>query len=89
MSRISGLRNDMNKRTFYKERKINKRCIHFSCKQNIKAPLILDMYGIEMFNHSMNLKFPGACNQNVFLSHFSALSWQTCLLPDADLGMIF
>ena len=44
MSRISGLRNDMNKRTFYKERKINKRCIHVLCKQNIKAPLILDMY---------------------------------------------
>ena len=46
MSRINGLRNDMNKRTFYKERKINKRRIHFSSKQNIKAPLILDMYVI-------------------------------------------
>ena len=45
MSRISGLRNDMNKRTLYKERKINKRYIHFLSKQSIKAPLILDMYG--------------------------------------------
>ena len=45
MSRISGLRDDMNKRTFYKEQKINKRRIHFLSKQNIKAPLILDMYG--------------------------------------------
>ena len=38
MSRISGLRNDMNKRTFYKEWKINKRCIHFLSKQTIKVP---------------------------------------------------
>ena len=45
MSRISGLRNDNNKRTFYKERRINKRSIHFLSKQNLKAPLILDMYG--------------------------------------------
>ena len=37
MSRISGLRNDMNKRTFYKERKINKRCIHFLSKQKYKS----------------------------------------------------
>ena len=44
MSRISGLHNDMNKKTFYKERKINKRRIHFLSKQNIKAALILDMY---------------------------------------------
>ena len=46
-SRISGLRNDINdinKRPFYKERRINKRYIHFLSKQNIKAPLILDMY---------------------------------------------
>ena len=48
MSRISGLRNDMNKRTFYKERRINKRCIHFLRKQNIKPPLILDMYVLYM-----------------------------------------
>ena len=48
MSRISGLSNDMNKRTFYKERKMNKRRIHFLRKQNIKAPLILDMYGGHM-----------------------------------------
>ena len=44
MSRISGLRNGMNKRAFYKERRINKRYIHSLSKQNIKAPLILDMY---------------------------------------------
>ena len=44
MSKISGLRNDVNKRTFYKERKMRKRYIHFMSKQNKKAPLILDMY---------------------------------------------
>ena len=44
MSRISGLRNDMDKRTFYKERKINERCIHFLSKQNIKAPRILQRH---------------------------------------------
>ena len=43
MSRISGLRNDMNNRTFYKERKINKRCFDFLSKQNIIVPLILDI----------------------------------------------
>ena len=37
----------MNKRTFYKERKINKRRIHFLSKQNIKTPLILDMYDLK------------------------------------------
>ena len=43
MSRISGLRNDMNKRTFYKERKIKiNRCFNFLSKQNIIVPLILD-----------------------------------------------
>ena len=46
MSRISGLRNHMSKRTFYKERKINNRFIHFLIKQNIKAPLFLNMYGL-------------------------------------------
>ena len=40
MSRISGLRNDMNKRAFYKERKINNRCFDFLSKQNIIVPLI-------------------------------------------------
>ena len=45
MSRISGIINEMNKRTFYKERQINKRCINFLSKQNIKVPLILDMLG--------------------------------------------
>ena len=34
MSRISGIFNEMNKRTFLKERKINKRCIDFLSKQN-------------------------------------------------------
>ena len=43
MSRISGLRNDMNKKTFYKERKINNRCFDFLSKQNIIVPLILDI----------------------------------------------
>ena len=43
MSRISGLRNDMNKRTFYKERKINNRSFDFLSKQNIIVPLILDI----------------------------------------------
>ena len=43
MSRISGLRKNNNKRNFYKERRINKRCIHFLSKQNLKAPLILDI----------------------------------------------
>ena len=33
----------MNKRTFYKERKINNRCFDFLSKQNIKVPLILDI----------------------------------------------
>ena len=41
---ISGLRNDMNKRTFNKEQKINKKYIHFLSKQNIEAPLTLGMY---------------------------------------------
>ena len=43
MSRISGLRNDMNKRTFYKERKINNRCFDFLSKQNIIVLPILDI----------------------------------------------
>ena len=33
----------MNKRTFYKERKINNRCFDFLSKQNIIVPLILDI----------------------------------------------
>ena len=38
MLRISGLRNDMNKRTtFYKERKINNRCFDFLSKLNINS----------------------------------------------------
>ena len=41
MSRISGLRNDMYKRTFYKERKINNICFDLLSKQIIIAPLIL------------------------------------------------
>ena len=43
MSRISGLRNDMNKKTLYKERKINNRSFDFLSKQNIIVPLILDI----------------------------------------------
>ena len=43
MSRISGLRNDVNKKTFYKERKINNRCFDFLSKQNIIVPLILNI----------------------------------------------
>ena len=61
MSRISGLRNDMNKRTFYKERRINKR-FHFLSKQSIKAPLILDMYGIALFLRPINtISEPNLC----------------------------
>ena len=44
MSSIVTICNEMNKRTFYKERQINKTCINFLSKQNIKVPLILDMY---------------------------------------------
>ena len=44
MSKISGLRNDMNKGTFYKERKINRR-FDFLSKQSIVFPLILDIRG--------------------------------------------
>ena len=40
---IIEFRNDMNKRTFYKERKFNNRCFDFLSKQNIKVPLILDI----------------------------------------------
>ena len=43
MSRISGLRNDMNKRIFYKERKINNSSFDFLSKQNKIVPLILDI----------------------------------------------
>ena len=50
MSRISGLRNDMNKRTFYKERKINNRCFDFLSKQNMIVPLILDINDIRVRN---------------------------------------
>ena len=43
MSRISGLRNGINKRTFYKERKINNRCFDFLSQQGIIVPLIQDI----------------------------------------------
>ena len=36
-------RKDVNKRTLYKERKINNRCFDFLSKQNIIVPLILDI----------------------------------------------
>ena len=42
---ISGLRNGM-KRSFYKERKSTKDVLISIVEQNIKAPLILDVYGI-------------------------------------------
>ena len=50
MSRISGLRNDINKRAFYKERKNNKRCVHFLDKQNIKAKSLFWTYIISWEN---------------------------------------
>ena len=43
------------KESFFKEQKINKRCIHFSSKQNIKAPLIMDMYACPGI-HGLGLK---------------------------------
>ena len=43
MSTNGGLRNDMNKRTFHKERKINNRCFDVLSKHNIIVPLILDI----------------------------------------------
>ena len=46
MSRIGGLRN-MNKRTFYKEWKINNRCFDFLSEQNIIVPLILDISDVQ------------------------------------------
>ena len=42
-SSINGLRNDMYKRTFYKERKVNNRCFDFLSKQNTIVPLIFDI----------------------------------------------
>ena len=45
LTTISGLRNDLNIRTFYKERKINNRSFDFLSKQNIIVPLILDING--------------------------------------------
>ena len=45
ISRSSEFRNDMNKKTFYKERKINNRCFDFLSKQNKKVPLIMDIDG--------------------------------------------
>ena len=37
--RISGLRNDMNKRIFYKEREIDKRCNHFFKQTKYKTKI--------------------------------------------------
>ena len=56
MFRISGLRNDMNKRTFYKERKINNRCFDFLSKQNIIVPLIPDFYSMPYFSRCYKKK---------------------------------
>ena len=46
MSRIGGIINEMNNRTFIKERQINNRFIDLLNKQRIIAPLILDMYNV-------------------------------------------
>ena len=44
MSKIGGIINEMNNRTFIKERQINNRFIDLLNKQRIIVPLILDMY---------------------------------------------
>ena len=38
----------LNELLFNEGRKVNKRYFEFFCKQNIKAPLILDMYDTEL-----------------------------------------
>ena len=45
MSRIGGIINEMNNRTFIKERQINNRFIDLLNKQRMIVPLILDMHG--------------------------------------------
>ena len=59
MSRISGLRKDMNKRTFCKERKINNRSFDFLSKQNIIVPLILDINELytQIFHTNVEIVF--------------------------------
>ena len=77
MSRISGLRNNMNKRTFYKEQKINNKCFDFLSKQNIKVPLILDVdvslvVVILSTRLAVILKFPYLCCYCVLITkHFN------------------
>ena len=63
MSRISGLRNDMNKRTIYKERKINNRSFDFLSKQNIIVPLILDINDITEIlpDNAINTSYTKRC----------------------------
>ena len=55
MSRIGGIINEMNNRTFIKERQINNRFIDLLNKQRIIVPPILDMYvkmsGFRKFVH--------------------------------------
>ena len=57
MSRISGLRNDMNKRTFYKERQINNRSFDYLSKPNIKDVLHINIQSLMRELLSSNLSF--------------------------------
>ena len=49
----------MNKRTFYKERKINNRSFDFLSKQNIIVPLILDINELytQIFHTNVEIVF--------------------------------
>ena len=57
-----------------KKKKINKRCIDFLSKQNIKVPLILDMYGgegeIKQVFINVNVKFIWANFITFYLTQF-------------------
>ena len=80
MSRISGLRNDMNKRTFYKER------INMS-KQNIMVPLILDINVREWCNY-FNVDTTFIKTIKIFVFHFICILklfvHLICALSDAS-----
>ena len=65
MSRISGLHNDMNKRTL----KINKRCIHFLSKQNIIAPLIKTLCLERVVVNHFCKNFPNSRSQVLVYRH--------------------
>ena len=74
MSRISGLRNDMNKRTFYKERKINNRSFNFLSKQHIIVPLILDINALLYLcitNHQFKFVYSSVLKTNIDLRYYS------------------